>query len=160
MGLVAPWHVGSSWIRDRTRVPCIGRRILNHCTTREVPVCFLRVMDMFIILIAVMIIQEWEDRHTFLFTHFLKYIYLFIFLAALGLGCCAWAFSSCGEWGLLFLVMISQVWMSKLFKWYFTYSVYCIINELYLRLSENGIRTTWNSLDSSWGDIGFWRNCH
>ena len=29
--------MGSSWTRDRTRVPCIGRQILNHCTTREVP---------------------------------------------------------------------------------------------------------------------------
>ena len=37
MGLVAPRHVGSSWTRARTRVPCIGRRILNHCATREVP---------------------------------------------------------------------------------------------------------------------------
>ena len=35
MGLVAPRHVGSSWTRARTCVPCIGRRILNHCTTRE-----------------------------------------------------------------------------------------------------------------------------
>ena len=35
-GLVAPWHVGSSRTRARTRVPCIGRRILNHCATREV----------------------------------------------------------------------------------------------------------------------------
>ena len=35
MGLVAPRHVGSSWTRDQTRVPCIGRRILNHCATRE-----------------------------------------------------------------------------------------------------------------------------
>ena len=34
-GLVAPRHVGSSRTRDRTRVPCIGRRILNHCATRE-----------------------------------------------------------------------------------------------------------------------------
>ena len=28
--------MGSSRIRAQTRVPCIGRRILNHCTTREV----------------------------------------------------------------------------------------------------------------------------
>ena len=35
-GLVAPWHVGSSRTRARTRVPRIGRRILNHCATREV----------------------------------------------------------------------------------------------------------------------------
>ena len=33
--LVAPRHVGSSQTRARTRVPCIGRQILNHCTTRE-----------------------------------------------------------------------------------------------------------------------------
>ena len=33
-------------------------------------------------------------------------IYLFILsLAALGLCCCAWAFSSCGEWGLLFVAV-------------------------------------------------------
>ena len=34
-GLVAPRHVGPSQTRDRTRVPCIGRQILNHCATRE-----------------------------------------------------------------------------------------------------------------------------
>ena len=36
-GLVALWHVGSSRTRARTHVPCIGRWILNHCATREVP---------------------------------------------------------------------------------------------------------------------------
>ena len=30
-------HVGSSRTRARTRVPCIGRRIPNHCATREAP---------------------------------------------------------------------------------------------------------------------------
>ena len=35
MGLVASWHVGSSQTRARTRVPCTGRQILNHCATRE-----------------------------------------------------------------------------------------------------------------------------
>ena len=34
-GLVAPRHVRSSWTRARTHVPCNGRRILNHCATRE-----------------------------------------------------------------------------------------------------------------------------
>ena len=34
-GLVALRHVGSSRTRARTYVPCIGRRILNHCATRE-----------------------------------------------------------------------------------------------------------------------------
>ena len=32
-------------------------------------------------------------------------MYLFIYLAALGLCCCAWAFSSCGERGLLFVAV-------------------------------------------------------
>ena len=32
-------------------------------------------------------------------------IYLLLFLAALGLCCCAWAFSSCGEQGLLFIAV-------------------------------------------------------
>ena len=36
-GLVAPRHVGSSQSRARTCVPYIGRQILNHCATREVP---------------------------------------------------------------------------------------------------------------------------
>ena len=34
-GLVAPRHVGSSRTRARTCVPGTGRRILNHCATRE-----------------------------------------------------------------------------------------------------------------------------
>ena len=34
-GLIAPWHVGSSQTRAQTHVSCIGRQILNHCTTRE-----------------------------------------------------------------------------------------------------------------------------
>ena len=37
MGLVAPQHVGSSRARAQTGVPSIGRWILNHCATREVP---------------------------------------------------------------------------------------------------------------------------
>ena len=39
-GLVAPRHEGSSQTRARTRVPCIGRRTPNHCTTREAPEWF------------------------------------------------------------------------------------------------------------------------
>ena len=43
MGLVALRHAGSSWTRARTCVPCTGRRILNHCVTREIPPeCTLR----------------------------------------------------------------------------------------------------------------------
>ena len=39
-GFVALRHVGSSWTRARSRVSCIGGRILNHCATKECPLCF------------------------------------------------------------------------------------------------------------------------
>ena len=29
-GFGAPWHVGSSWTRDQTHVPCVDRQMLNH----------------------------------------------------------------------------------------------------------------------------------
>ena len=35
--LVALWHVQSSQTRDWTYVPCTGRWILRHCSTRGVP---------------------------------------------------------------------------------------------------------------------------
>ena len=37
---VAPACVGSSWTRDQTVSPCIGRQILTHCTTGEVSQTF------------------------------------------------------------------------------------------------------------------------
>ena len=48
--LVAPWHGGSSPTRARTRVPCIGRRLLNHCATREAHTIYFRYL-LFIICI-------------------------------------------------------------------------------------------------------------
>ena len=37
---------------------------------------------------------------------FLIFFFIFyLFLAVLGLCCCTWAFSSCGEWGLLFIAV-------------------------------------------------------
>ena len=36
MGLIASRHVESSWTRDQTRVPCIGKKILNHWTTSKI----------------------------------------------------------------------------------------------------------------------------
>ena len=44
-------HVGSSQTRARTRVPCIGRQILNHCATREARIkVFLKSENFFQIL--------------------------------------------------------------------------------------------------------------
>ena len=36
---------------------------------------------------------------------FIIYLFIYLFLAALGLRCCAWAFSSCGQRGLLFVAV-------------------------------------------------------
>ena len=36
IGLVAPRLLQSSWTRDQTHVPCIGRQIFNHWISREV----------------------------------------------------------------------------------------------------------------------------
>ena len=42
VGFVAAWRMESSRSRDQTHVPCTGRQILNHWTTREVPGSHLR----------------------------------------------------------------------------------------------------------------------
>ena len=75
MGLVATRHVGSSRARVRTRVTCIGRWILNHCATREVPICLFKI-----------------------------YLFI-LFMAVLGLRFCERAFSSCGKRGPLFIAV-------------------------------------------------------
>ena len=41
MGVVAPWHVGSSWTRDQTPDPCIGRQMGSLIST----VLMLRVVS-------------------------------------------------------------------------------------------------------------------
>ena len=47
-------------------------------------------------------------KYCFRFPFFLtlKNLFIYLFLAALGLRCCAWAFSSCGEQGLLYDVVL------------------------------------------------------
>ena len=46
------------------------------------------------------------DIGFFVCLYYLGFFFLmYLFLAALGLHCCPWAFSSCGERGLLFVVV-------------------------------------------------------
>ena len=111
-GPVAPRHVVSSQTRARTRVPCISRQILNHCTTREArALVFLKAPQMILVCrpnkLDYPVRIHW-DRHTscedieqYFLLFFFKLINLF--LTALGLRCCTQAFSSCGEQGLLFI---------------------------------------------------------
>ena len=50
-GLVALRHVGSSWIRDRTHAPCLGRWILHNWATRE-------TLQLFFFLLTVVCIMK------------------------------------------------------------------------------------------------------
>ena len=45
-------------------------------------------------------------KKIFIYLFFINlFILFYLFLAVLGLRCCARAFSSCGEWGLLFIAV-------------------------------------------------------
>ena len=61
MDVVAPRHVGSSQTRARTRVPCIGRQILNHCTTTEA-LHILLIVVMFLIVTRHLPFGMWAVR--------------------------------------------------------------------------------------------------
>ena len=62
------------------------------------------VEHLFIPLLAICI--SYLKKNVYLNPFFYKFIYfIYVFLAALGLHCCAWAFSSCGERGLLFVAV-------------------------------------------------------
>ena len=124
-GLVAPRHVGSSQIRARNYVPCIGRRILNLCATREVPSFFflrdevmlffwftrltasmpLSLLPNIFTKIEILPLSHHKKKKFFLFPFFFK-INLFIYLlAVLILPAARGLFSSCREWGLLFVAV-------------------------------------------------------
>ena len=50
--------------------------------------------------------QQQKSTACFLFIYFKNvFIFIYLFLAALGLRCCTWAFSSCSERGLLFVAV-------------------------------------------------------
>ena len=129
-GLVALWHVGSSWTKDRTRVPCIGRqilffffflfiyvgssqtraqthvpcisrRILNHCATREAPA------GEFLTTVPPGKFPHFLKIWFFMsYSFFLKfYLFIYLFMDVLGLCCWVWGFSSCSGQGILFVAV-------------------------------------------------------
>ena len=73
MGLVALQHMGSSQTRDQTCVPCIGRRILNHRTTREAPYVTSLIYHQHQVFGFTIYI------YIFIFLHTYIYIYIFFF---------------------------------------------------------------------------------
>ena len=127
--LRSTWDL-SSPTRDQTPVPCIGRWILNHCATREVPTASLKRTGTGvpgdILTISIQVPGKKFDQLfsggnckireplrvnnpqflVSLFVHlsfFNKFIYLF--LAVLGLRFCVRAFSSCGKRGPVFIAV-------------------------------------------------------
>ena len=64
-----------------------------------------------VVLICISLISS-DDEHLYtgllsicMSSFFFLNKFIYLFLAALGLRCCTWAFSSCGEWGLLFIAV-------------------------------------------------------
>ena len=166
MGLVAPQHVRSSWTRAQTCVRRIGRRILNHCATREALSLYFKAINVTVKVLIVSLlnpdyfhfpeatvitnlvyillyhnflflphlyiykIQIWDNivhlkittvschiycflfvfcfrntRTVFFVVVFLKFIFIYLFLAVLGLRFCVRAFSSYSKRGPLFIAV-------------------------------------------------------
>ena len=76
MGLVAPWDVESSWTKDWTYAPCIGRWILNHWTTREVPWSWIFMLSLTSNIYHG--IKEYEIVYLFFYNKSLKFLNLII----------------------------------------------------------------------------------
>ena len=66
----------------------------------------------------------------FFFSNVVCYLFLSVFVAALGLPCCARVFSRCGEQGLLFVVV-----------WGFLIAVASLVSEH--RLPARGLQSLW-----------------
>ena len=77
--------------------PAVEAQSLNHWTAREVP-----LESNFKILFC---IKTSLIYYYFSLFFFVIYLFIYLFLAVLSLLCCVWAFSSCGERGLLFFVV-------------------------------------------------------
>ena len=124
-GLVAPRHVGSSWTRARTCVPCIGRRSLNHCATREAPITtILKICSS----PQTETLYPSSNNYSFPFSpspwiplayffFFSKFIYLFIFgCVGSSLLLAGFLFAARGGYSLLRCVGFSLWWLLLLWR--------------------------------------------
>ena len=74
IGLVAPRHVGSSRTRVQTHVPYIGRWILNHYTTREVPIYFFKLRySLFTILYQFQVYSKLIQLYIYMYLFFFRF---------------------------------------------------------------------------------------
>ena len=78
----------------------------------------------------------------FLHPFFFLIYFIYLFLAALGLCCCARASSGCGEWGLLFIAVhgLLMLWLLLLWSTGSRYTSFssCGLRALECRLSSCG----------------------
>ena len=75
-------------------------RLLNQSFSLE---STLRILVVVVVVLAIIHGSDGNDCTMFYFFIF-NVLFIYLFIAALGLCCCARAFSSCGEQGLLFVV--------------------------------------------------------
>ena len=90
-GLVAPWHVGSSQTRARTRVPCIGRQTLNHCATREAHCSFFKLKKNFFnwSIVNLQCFSFWCTAKWFNYTFFFIFFFIPVYYKTLNIIPCA-----------------------------------------------------------------------
>ena len=92
MGLVTPRHVEALWTRVLTCVPCIGRCILNHWTTREV---------LHVGIDSIICLCQYDLWVLILYFHLL----------------CCWSCSSSGHWGLSYWTACCSDTHTSLWLW-------------------------------------------
>ena len=85
-GLVAQRHVGSSQARAQTRVPYIGRWILNNCATREVPGFPFSISnnsEVFLLLLLVLLLVKKISfiNFGFLYSSYFQYLFIHSFIS-------------------------------------------------------------------------------
>ena len=76
------------------------------CGISSVILCYIPHIGHSILLLFFQSCQQFINIINFLEqVNALEKLFIYVFLAVLGLPCCTWAFSSCSEWGLLFVVV-------------------------------------------------------
>ena len=80
MGLIAPQQTESSCIRDRTRVPCISKWILTHCTTRKAQEWYLEIKIIKIWVLGVFLATWMSLPFQQSYKYLCIYIYIFIYI--------------------------------------------------------------------------------
>ena len=79
MDLIALQHVESPWRRNQTHVLCIGRWILNHRTTKEVPKALFILVKLrgYFWTLGIEMLNQWSSVDCFSLHKLKKKVYVF-----------------------------------------------------------------------------------